>query len=154
MFSPVTRQNLTNHVAGDYLLIVPEAFQSAVAPLVALRSQSMTVNVAPVEAVFDEFNGGRRSSYAIKRYVKYALDHWNVRFVLLVGDGKEDPQDFFGGPLRDWIPIHKSRSACRDSVEVVPSDPWYGCFPGPRPAATRSTATRLVIPRSTSGGCP
>ena len=61
--------------AADYLMIVPEALRPAVAPLVAMRqAQGLTVLVAPLEAVNDEFNGGRKSSYAIKRFVRYAFE--------------------------------------------------------------------------------
>src|SRR5262249_11191615 len=91
-FSPVTRRRLTARGTGDYLLIVPEAFLPAAATLQALReSQGLTVVVSPTESVFDEFNGGRRSSYAIKRFIRYAFNNWGSRFVMLLGDGSEDP---------------------------------------------------------------
>ena len=62
---------LSQTLAGDYLLVVPEAFLPAIQPLVDLRtSQGLRVVVSPLEAINDEFNGGRKSSYAIKRYLR------------------------------------------------------------------------------------
>jgi hypothetical protein len=135
----VTRRALAEGVAGDYLLIAPEAFLGAVQPLVDLRElQGLEVVVSPLEAVFDEFNGGRRSAWALKRYIRFALDNWAARFVLLVGDGSEDPQNFARNSGPDVVPIHKLPGpvGVSDGREVVPSDGWYvwclnGCAPDP-----------------------
>src|SRR5206468_2271975 len=91
-FSAVTRRNLWSASSGDYLMVVPEAFQSMVAPLTALRSsQGLSVLEAPVESIYDEFNGGRHSGAAIQRFTKYAYARWSSRFLELVGDGTLDP---------------------------------------------------------------
>jgi hypothetical protein len=131
-FSAVTRRQLTDLTGEvDYLVIAPEAFLPALPPLVALRqSTGLRVAVAPLESVQDEFNGGRKSSHAIKRYVTHALDNWNARFLLLVGDGSEDPQNFMGNSSTDWVPIQKISGPVFISFgyEIVPSDPWYGCI--------------------------
>src|SRR5262249_59906432 len=105
-FNPVTRRGLENHVAIDYLLITPEAFLPAVQPLVDEReAEGLTVLVAPLESINDEFNGGRHADFAIKRFIRYAYYHWSARFALLLGDGAcEDPQNFLGGSTPDWIP--------------------------------------------------
>ncbi|HEY6867315.1 MAG TPA: C25 family cysteine peptidase, partial [Candidatus Eisenbacteria bacterium] len=91
-YTPVTRRQLYAQGSGDYLLIPPEAFLPAAQSLAALRrSEGLDVVLAPLESVCDEFNGGRVSSYAIRRFVRYAYDTWNASFVLLMGDGSEDP---------------------------------------------------------------
>jgi hypothetical protein len=62
----VTRRALTQQPPADYVLIAPEAFLPAAQALAAHRqSQGLRVLVSPLEAVQDEFNGGRKSSYAI-----------------------------------------------------------------------------------------
>src|SRR5262245_54786594 len=130
-YSAVTRHQLTNRTRADYLMIVPEAFLSAVQPLVNLRqAQGLIVLVAPFESVCDEFNGGRRSDYAIKRLVRYAYNNWNSKFVLLFGDGTEDPQNFMGESSPDFIPVHKISGpvVIQFGYEVIPSDPWYVCM--------------------------
>jgi hypothetical protein len=65
--SPV---GIWTNAPADYLLIVPEAFLPAIDPLVTLRqAQGLRVLVTPFESLCDEFNGGRRSDFAIKRMV-------------------------------------------------------------------------------------
>ena len=130
-YTAVTRRQLTNRTGADYLLVVPEALLPAVGPLVTLRqSQGLNVMVAPLESVCDEFNGGRHSAYAIKRLVRYAYDDWNAKFLLLFGDGSEDPQNFMQESSPDLIPVHKISGpvAIQFGYEVIPSDPWYVCM--------------------------
>jgi len=130
-YSPVTRYPLTNRSAADLLIIVPEAFLPAVDPLVTLRqSQGFKVVVAPLEGLNDQFGGGRKSSHAIKRFTTYAYNNWNARFVLLVGDGSEDPHNNLGDSGTDWIPVHKIQGpvVIDFGYEIIPSDPWYGCM--------------------------
>ncbi len=134
-YSAVNRAEITNlydRPGGDYLLVVPRAFLGAIAPLEALRrSQGLDVVVAPLEAVNDAFNGGRRSPYAIRRFIRYAFDNWDARFVLLVGDGSEDPLDFGGRSSIDWVPTQRVLGPVPVSIpsetfyESVVSDPWY-----------------------------
>ncbi|MEO5617703.1 MAG: C25 family cysteine peptidase [Candidatus Eisenbacteria bacterium] len=144
--SAVTRRRVFDRVAGDYLLIVPEGFMAAVQPLVALhRSQGMSVVVAPLESIQDEFNGGRKSSYAIKRFVRYAYNNWNARFVLLAGDGSEDPRRYFPTSSPDIVPIAKLYGPVPVPVgstdylpELIPSDMWYvWCLNCPNPPAAQ-----------------
>ncbi|HTM57725.1 MAG TPA: C25 family cysteine peptidase [Candidatus Udaeobacter sp.] len=133
-YGAVTRRSLENHVAGDYLLITPEAFLSSVQPLVDERQrEGLNVIVAPLESINDEFNGGRHADFAVKRFIRYAYYHWGTRFVTLLGDGAaEDPQNVLGGSTPDWIPTHRVLGpvgifiAGSNSNEIVPSDNWYG----------------------------
>ncbi len=136
----VSRRGLSAGTRGDYLLVVPETWLGSVQPLVNLRTaQGLEVAVSPLEAVFDEFNGGRRSAWAIKRYLRFALNNWGTTFVLLVGDGSEDPLNFTRTAGPDIVPVHKIPgpvSVPPDGREIVPSDGWYvwclnGCPPDP-----------------------
>lgn len=133
-FSPVTRPRLENATAADIIYIVPEFMRAAITPLAALRKQQgLDTLVATLEGVNDEFGGGRKSDYAIRRFLKYAYDRpdWNTAFVVLVGDGSEDPQNFWGTSGVDWVPIHKIPGPVNVSTgdgffrEITPSDFWY-----------------------------
>jgi len=131
--SAVTRHGIWENSVGDYLLVVPEAFLPAVAPLVSLRSsQGLRVVVAPAEGIYDEFNGGRHSPAAIQRFVRYAYANWDARFMLLVGDGTLDPLDNFKQAGTDWVPILPTPGpvSTSDGYELVPSDNRYGCITG------------------------
>jgi hypothetical protein len=135
-YTTVTRRQLTATTGErDYVIIVPEAFLPAVAPLVALReSQGLGVVVAPLESVDDEFNGGRRSRWAIQRFLNYANDNWNSRFVVLVGDGSADPRNLLGTAGADWVPVALVPGPVSSGplgLEMIPADPWYGwCLNG------------------------
>jgi hypothetical protein len=52
------------------------------------------VVVAPLRSVNDKFNGGRHSAASIQRFVKYAYENWQARFVMLFGDGNMDPMNY------------------------------------------------------------
>jgi len=131
-YQRVTRRRLWAQPPADYLLIVPEALMAAAQPLADLRAgEGLRVIVAPLESVNDEFNGGRKSSYAIRRFIRYATDNWQSRFVLLFGDGSEDPMNTLGQAGPDLIPVQKIlgpvgvTAAGTFAYEVVPSDTWY-----------------------------
>jgi hypothetical protein len=136
-FGSVTRRGLTEGASRpDYLLVVPAAWESAVQPLAAARrAQGLDVLVAPYEAIRDEFNGGRPSAHAIKRFIRYAYANWDTRYVTLVGDaGGEDPQDKYGGTGSvEWLPTMLVRSPIATvsstgelALETIPTDSWYG----------------------------
>jgi len=132
-FSVVTRYHLYANTIGDYLLVTPEAFDPAVQQLVALRrSQGLSVVEAPAEGVYDEFDGGRHSGTAIQRFTKYAYNHWNSRFLLLVGDGTLDPNGNRAFSGKDWIPILPTPGpvGASEGLEIIPSDNRYGFITG------------------------
>ena len=132
-FAAVAQRQLYANTAGDYLLVVPEAFLAAVQPLVDLRaSQGLRVVVAPLESVNDEFNGGRHSAAAIERLARFAYQNWDTRFLLLVGDGTLDPQNFRRTSGADWIPVLPTPGPVpvADGYEIIPSDNRYGCLSG------------------------
>ncbi len=140
----VDRRRLTAAPPGgrvDYVVVTHEAFEPALAPLLALRqSQGLSVMVAPAQAVYDEFDGGRKSPYAIRRFLRFAYNNWGSRFVLLVGDGTQDPLYHSGQPGADYLPAPYIQGPVTTSqgAEVVNSDLWYvwclngGCGPGPQ----------------------
>ncbi|MBN2185597.1 MAG: hypothetical protein JW746_09745 [Candidatus Krumholzibacteriota bacterium] len=74
------------------------------------EGQGYRILTIDVNDVYDEFNGGLKSSEAIKRFVRFGHDNWGVEFVLLVGDGNEDHKQIFydesptKGSPPDYIP--------------------------------------------------
>ncbi|MCX5752768.1 MAG: C25 family cysteine peptidase, partial [Candidatus Krumholzibacteria bacterium] len=123
--------------AGSYQALVishRDFMTSSLADYVARRrSQGYRVLLADVEDVYDEFNGGLPHASAIKRYVKYGLDHWGVEYVLLVGDASEDHRrlvyrpapDQGSGP--DYVPSFTYSTSVSGSFddEVIYSDKYY-----------------------------
>lgn len=127
--------------SGDYLVIVPEAWAAAAQPLVDhRRAQGLDVVVATTDAVFDAFNGGRPSAWALRRFLRFAYSNWNASFALLVGDGSEDPLRFVPESGPDWVPTQRimgpliARSGSESFVEGIVSDTWLAwCLECPNP---------------------
>ena len=149
-YAAVTRRSVSTLGAGDYLLVVPEAFLPAVQPLVDLRTQQgLRVLVAPLESIDDEFNGGRHSAYGVQRFIKRCYDGFDARFVTLVGDGNIDPLNRAGSARPDWVPFRKILGPVYASggYEAVPSDPWYVIFGNVDPSANAPVLPDLFIGR-------
>ncbi len=150
-YGAVTRRPLTGGPTSyDYLLVIPGAWEGAVAPLVAAReAQGLRVLVAPYEAIRDQFNGGRASAHAVKRLIRYAYNNWSTRYVTLMGDaGGQDGRQIYSASSLEWVPTMMIPSPVGVSVgnefgfELIPSDSWYGwcvdpdCIPTPDPRVT------------------
>ena len=146
-YSAVTRRNLWSAGTGDYLLVTPEAFAPAVAPLANLRrSQGLTVLESPVESVFDEFDGGRHSGTAIERFTKYAYEQWDSRFLVLLGDGTLDPMKVRANSGHDWVPILPTTGpvGTSEGVEIIPSDNLYAFITGNEDPVSSPDTNRVV----------
>lgn len=147
-YTRVTRRQLYNNTAGDYLLVYPEAFASAVPALAQLRrSQGLSVVEAPLEAVLDEFGDGRHSAVGLQRFARFAYQNWNTRFLLMVGNGTLDPTGVRTGSARDWIPVLPTPGPVGTGAgaELVPSDNRYGFITG-SDDPTFSLDTNRVVP--------
>ena len=132
-FGVVNRRQFEARTSGDYLVVTPEAFVPALQPLVDLRSsQGLRVIVAPTEAIYDEFNGGRHSAAAIQRFVRYAYTNWDARFLLLAGEGTLDPLNHRVTSAADFVPVLPTPGpvSVGDGFEIIPADNRYGCLTG------------------------
>lgn len=109
---------LSGAAGADYVIIAPAEFMAAATPLKALRqSQGMTVVVEDVQAIFDSFGYGRSTPQAIHNYLHNAYHTWSPapEFVLLVGDGTNDPKLHKPDSRPTWIPPY-----------LAAVDPWLG----------------------------
>src|SRR5207249_10682244 len=130
-FGTVTQRHLADSPSPNYLIVVPEDWIDVANTLADFRkSQGYSTLVAPLESINDEFNGGRRSSYALKRFFQYALNVWDSEFVILLGDGSEDPLNRLGDSGLDFVPCQKILGpvSSGETLEAVPSDNWRVTF--------------------------
>lgn len=85
--------------AADYLIITGRDLRGAAESLAHHRRlQGLSVRVATVDAIMDEFNAGVFDPEAIRGFLAYARRSWATppRYVLLAGDGSADYRDHLG----------------------------------------------------------
>lgn len=104
--------------AADYIIITQPGLNSALTPLVNLRtSQGLTVKKTYVQDIFDEFGYGRYATQAIRDFVEYAYFAWTggsesqptppPAFVLLAGDSSYDHRNVLGqNGNKDQVPAY------------------------------------------------
>ena len=77
-------------IKGDYLIIAHPIFMEALEPLKEFReNQGFSVVVVNIEDIYNDFNHGRFSPFAVKTFLRTAYQSWEIppEYVLLVGDG-------------------------------------------------------------------
>ena len=91
------------------IMVAPESFLPTLDRLVTFRrNQGYVVQVAGIQDVYDEFNGGVKSALAIRRYFRHAYLTWTPRLLhaLLVGDGSMDYQHDVASSSADLVPTY------------------------------------------------
>ncbi|MEZ5331662.1 MAG: C25 family cysteine peptidase [Thermoanaerobaculia bacterium] len=82
---------------ADYIIVTHPTLAAAIEPLADYhRQHGLSVVVASVTDVYDEFGGGIETPEAIRAFLRNAWEHWrkpSPRFVLLVGDASWDTKN-------------------------------------------------------------
>lgn len=116
-----------NRTGADVVIITHPDFVTSVAPLVCLRtSQGHHVSLVTTEQIFDEYNYGERSPFAIRSFLQEAASHWQRKpqSILLVGDASFDPRDYLGLGESDFVPTRIIETAAFKTA----SDDWFTDF--------------------------
>lgn len=120
-----------NHQA-DYVVICPYAFRPEVYRLLKLRYlQGLSVAVAPLPDIYNEFSYGIADAAAIKQFIGYAYHHWvrPPKYILLAGSGTYNPRTLTEphSPLMpDLIPVHLGAG----NGAWVSLDGWFAAVNG------------------------
>jgi uncharacterized repeat protein (TIGR01451 family) len=112
---------------ADIVMITHPDFAASLTPLVRLRQgQGHHVAVVTTEQIYDEFNFGERSPFAIREYLQNAAAQWQRRpqAVLLVGDASFDPRNYLGLGELDFVPTRLIETAAFKTA----SDDWFTDF--------------------------
>ncbi|MFZ5919255.1 MAG: C25 family cysteine peptidase [Chloroflexota bacterium] len=142
--------NLRADAAGvDYLIVAPTEFAAAIAPLADhRRAQGLSVFVADLQDVYDEFSGGLPQPEAIRALIGQVLP----AYVLLVGDGSYDFLNYHGYDPVNALPPYLAMvdpwwgetAADNRYAAVVGDDPLPDVLLGRLPAATAAEAETVV----------
>ena len=145
---------LTPSNGADFVILTYDGFEPQVEPLAKFRrDKGIPTLVAKAQEVYDEFNNGRKSHFAVRRFLAYALAHWDTQFCLLVGDASEDAQGWLGSSDTDFLPVPVIHGpvGVQQGLEVVPSDNWYAFGLTAGTPDTLDLTPDMVIGRWTAG---
>lgn len=87
----------------DLVVISPSVFSDVLQPLVEHKERhGLETKLVTLENIYTSFNG-RDKAEKIKYFIKYALEEWGIRYVLLVGDIKRLPiRATYAFPWEGW----------------------------------------------------
>jgi uncharacterized repeat protein (TIGR01451 family) len=137
---------------SEYLVLTTPQFADRAQPIAELhKSEGKTVAVINVDNVYDEFNFGERTPFAIRSFLKAATEAWKnkPRYLLLVGDASVDPRNYLGLGSFDFVPTKLVATA----ELMTASDDWFSDFEntgtakiatGRLPARTADDARMMV----------
>jgi len=114
-------------VGAEFVIIAPPQFASPMQPLAALhQTQGLSSRIVSVQDIYDEFNFGEPSPYAIKAFLKTARAAWTdkPRYLVLGGDASVDPRNYLGFGFFDFVPT----KIVSTSQLKTASDDWFSDF--------------------------
>ncbi|HKT89465.1 MAG TPA: C25 family cysteine peptidase, partial [Candidatus Sulfotelmatobacter sp.] len=112
---------------ADIAMITHGEFAPALVPLVrAHQAQGKNSVIIPVVDLYDEFNFGERSPFAIKQFLATARKNWSrtPSYLLLNGRASFDPRNYLGFGNLDLIPTRIVQTASL----MTSSDDWFSDF--------------------------
>jgi len=120
--------NLHSAQAGSEVVMISyPGFEGQLAPLFQLhKAEGKTVALVNVNDVYDEFNFGERSPYAIRSFLQTATREWknSPKYLLLMGDASLDPRNYLGVGSFDFVP---TKIIVTSELKTA-SDDWFSDF--------------------------
>ncbi|MDZ7265444.1 MAG: type IX secretion system sortase PorU, partial [candidate division KSB1 bacterium] len=118
--------------AAQFVIITYDDFYDAALALKSLRENcdSLRTKVVRISDIYDEFSWGMTDITAIRDFIKYAFDHWQVRpqYVLLLGDGDFDYKNILSSHQPNWLPPYQTAEL--NQLSSRPRDDWFACVAG------------------------
>jgi uncharacterized repeat protein (TIGR01451 family) len=116
------------HDDADLIYISHPDFVESLAPLQKFReSQKHDVSIVTTDELYDAFNFGERSPYAIRDFLQFAASqNHKPKAVLFVGDASLDPRNYLGFGDFDFVPTRIIETAAFKTA----SDDWFTDFQG------------------------
>lgn len=121
----VDNSNIQGYLNGvAHIIISPKAFSNPAKTLKTFRNQKGTSSdIFYIEDIFNEFGGGLQDPTAIRDFIKYAFDTWQVKplYVVLLGDGTSD---FLKQSAKNFIPVMPTEESF-NTIDSHPEEDYY-----------------------------
>jgi uncharacterized repeat protein (TIGR01451 family) len=117
----------TQRSGGDIVVITYPDFAQSVQPLVQQHeSEGHQVEVVTTDQIYDAYNYGERSPFALRSFLQGAQRSWGAKpqVVLLVGGASFDPRNYLGFGYLDFVPTRLIETAAFKTA----SDDWLTDF--------------------------
>ncbi len=114
---------------ADIAMITHEGFADALTPLVrAHEADGKSSAVVPVTDLYDEFNFGEHSPFAMRQFLQTAAQNWKKApsYLLLNGRASFDPRNYLGQGNLDLVPTQILAAGGL----MTASDDWFSDFSG------------------------
>ncbi|HEX9459176.1 MAG TPA: C25 family cysteine peptidase, partial [Thermoanaerobaculia bacterium] len=111
---------------ADFYIVSNKLFIPAAATLKSVRDgEGTATTIVDVDDLYDEFNFGIRSPYAIRSFFQLAAS-WKrpPSAFLLLGDASVDPRNYFGTGTFDYVPT----KLVFTTLLKTASDDWFADF--------------------------
>lgn len=117
---------------ADYIIVTIRDFMESEGTLMMKdiwESRGVEVKIVDIQNIFDEFNYGVRSAYAMRDFFRHAYNNWDLPMtdVLLLGKGIVDERDFSSHRHINHIPF---KNVWTEKLGATPSDNWFACIVG------------------------
>jgi hypothetical protein len=102
----IYKTDLKTFHGADYVILTYDDFASELTPLIQLRQkQGHTVKIVKISDVYNEFNYGRFSPEAIRKFTTHAWNHWNprIKYLFIIGDANWDYRNIHS-KVPNWVP--------------------------------------------------
>jgi hypothetical protein len=112
---------------SEVVMISNPEFIGQLGPLFQLhKAEGKTVAIVNVNDIYDEFNFGERSPYAIRSFLQTATTHWknSPKYLLFMGDASLDPRNYLGLGSFDFVP---TKIIVTSELKTA-SDDWFSDF--------------------------
>jgi len=131
----VKNSNIRGFADGSkFIIITNSAFLEEANKIKSFKENTannkISTTVYTTEQIFNEFSGGSVDVSAIRDFIKYAYENWNIKpeYVLLLGDGDYDYKNIYKNNKNFVIPYETEDSY--NSLSSYCSDDFYAKIVG------------------------
>jgi Peptidase family C25/Propeptide_C25/FlgD Ig-like domain len=131
----IVNSDIRGFISGaQYIIISPREFEEQAERLMNYRENEAqfktTGFIAYIDQIYNEFSGGSLDPTAIRDFLKYAYDNWEIQpeYVLLFGDGDYDYFNILGKNV-NFIPTYQTQESLYE-INSYPFDDYYSRISG------------------------